>query len=161
QSACFAGRLGRSAGTGCGAGLRQAPRGSNGTRIGRGAPVRICLIGKFPPFRGGVSMRTYWAAHALATRGHEVHVVTNAKEVHPPFRMHMRAEGWRRCEASYGEGSVTVHWTDLVDRSQTYIPMPNPFVSKLAGIAVRGVSSCDGDGLKRVEDLFAHGLISL
>jgi glycosyltransferase involved in cell wall biosynthesis len=82
-------------------------------------------------------MRTYWAAHALATRGHEVHVVTNAKEVGPPFRMHMRAEDWRRCEASYGEGSVTVHWTDAVDRSQAYIPMASPFVSKLAAVAAR------------------------
>jgi glycosyltransferase involved in cell wall biosynthesis len=82
-------------------------------------------------------MRTYWAAHALAARGHEIHVVTNAKEVRPPFRMHMREQDWRRCEASYGEGSVTVHWTDPVDRSQTYIPMASPFVSKLAGIAVR------------------------
>jgi glycosyltransferase involved in cell wall biosynthesis len=99
--------------------------------------VRICLIGKFPPIQGGVSMRTYWAAHALAACGHEVHVVTNAKEVRPPFRMHMREQDWRRCEASYGEGSVTVHWTDPVDRSQTYIPMASPFVSKLAGIAVR------------------------
>jgi glycosyltransferase involved in cell wall biosynthesis len=99
--------------------------------------VRVCLIGKFPPIEGGVSMRTYWAAHALAARGHEIHVVTNAKEVRPPFRMHMREQDWRRCEASYGEGSVTVHWTDPVDGSQTYIPMASPFVSKLAGIAVR------------------------
>jgi glycosyltransferase involved in cell wall biosynthesis len=99
--------------------------------------VRICLIGKFPPIQGGVSMRTYWAAHALAARGHEIHVVTNAKEVRPPFRMHMRGQDWQRCEASYGEGSVTVHWTDPVDRSQTYIPMASPFVSKLAGIALR------------------------
>ena len=99
--------------------------------------MRICLIGKFPPIQGGVSMRTYWAAHALAARGHEIHVVTNAKEVRPPFRMHMREQDWRRCEASYGEGSVTVHWTDPVDRSQAYIPMASPFVSKLAGIAVR------------------------
>jgi len=99
--------------------------------------VRICLIGKFPPIQGGVSMRTYWAAYALAARGHEVHVVTNAKEVRPPFRMHMREQDWQRCEATYGSGSVTVHWTDPVDRSQTYIPMASPFVSKLAGIAVR------------------------
>lgn len=99
--------------------------------------MRICLIGKFPPIQGGVSMRTYWAAHALAACGHEVHVVTNAKEVRPPFRMHMRAEDWRRCEATYGSGSVTAHWSDPVDRSQAYIPMASPFVSKLAGIAVR------------------------
>jgi YD repeat-containing protein len=97
--------------------------------------VRICIIGKFPPIQGGVSMRTYWTAHALAARGHEVHVVTNAKEAQPPFRMLMRPEDWARCEAQYGTGSVKVHWTDRVDRSQNYIPMASPFVSKLAAIA--------------------------
>ena len=99
--------------------------------------MRICIIGKFPPIQGGVSMRTYWSAHALAARGHEVHVVTNAKEALPPFRMHMRPADWKRCEARYGAGSVTVHWTDPVDRSQSYIPMASPFVSKLAAIAAR------------------------
>ena len=69
--------------------------------------MRICIIGKFPPIQGGVSMRTYRTAHALAARGHDVHVVTNAKEVAPPFRMHMRAEDWARCEAEFGDGSVT------------------------------------------------------
>ena len=57
-------------------------------------------------------MRTYWASHALAMRGHDVHVVTNAKEVRAPYRMYMRAQDWKRCEAQYGKGSVTVHWTD-------------------------------------------------
>jgi glycosyltransferase involved in cell wall biosynthesis len=99
--------------------------------------LRICVIGKYPPIQGGVSMRTYWTAHGLAARGHDVHVVTNAKEVRPPFRMHMRAKDWRRCEASYGAGSVTVHWTDPVDRSQFHIPMASPFVSKLAAVAAR------------------------
>ena len=33
-------------------------------RASRGARVRICVIGKFPPIQGGVSMRTYWSAHA-------------------------------------------------------------------------------------------------
>jgi glycosyltransferase involved in cell wall biosynthesis len=96
--------------------------------------VRICIIGKFPPIQGGVSARTYWAAHGLAAHGHEVHVVTNAKEARPPFRMHMRQQDWQRCEATYGAGSVTVHWTDPVDRSQSYIPMASPFVSKLASV---------------------------
>jgi glycosyltransferase involved in cell wall biosynthesis len=99
--------------------------------------VRICIIGKFPPIQGGVSMRTYWTAHALAMHGHEIHVVTNAKEALPPFRMYMRPEDWTRCEAAYGSGSVTVHWSDPIDRSQSYIPMASPFVSKLAAIAAR------------------------
>jgi glycosyltransferase involved in cell wall biosynthesis len=82
-------------------------------------------------------MRTYWTAHALAERGHEIHVVTNAKEACRPFRMHMRPQDWMRCEAQSQVGSVKVHWTDPVDRSQSYIPMASPFVSKLAGIAAR------------------------
>jgi glycosyltransferase involved in cell wall biosynthesis len=99
--------------------------------------VRICLMGKYPPIQGGVSTRNYWTAHGLAGRGHEVHVITNAKEAQSPFRMHMRGDDWERCEAHYGQGSVTVHWTDPVDHSQTYIPMASAFVSKLAGIALR------------------------
>jgi glycosyltransferase involved in cell wall biosynthesis len=105
--------------------------------------LRICIIGKFPPIQGGVSVRTYWIAHDLAARGHEVHVVTNAKEAAPPFRIHMRRQDWKRCEASYpaagsaSAGSVTVHWTDPLDRSQHYIPLASPFVSKLAGTAAR------------------------
>ncbi len=100
--------------------------------------MRICIIGKFPPIQGGVSARTYWIAHDLAARGHEVHVVTNAKEVRPPFRMHMRRQDWKRCEAAYEPaGSVKVHWTDPVDRSQFYIPLASAFVSKLAGAAAR------------------------
>jgi glycosyltransferase involved in cell wall biosynthesis len=99
--------------------------------------VKICVIGKFPPIQGGVSTRTYWTAHGLAARGHEVHVVTNAKEVRAPFRMYMRARDWDRCEAVCGNGSVTVHWTDPVDSSQSYIPMASPFVSKLTGVAAR------------------------
>jgi glycosyltransferase involved in cell wall biosynthesis len=82
-------------------------------------------------------MRTYRTAHALAARGHDVHVVTNAKEARPPFRMHMRAEDWERCEAQSATGSVKVHWTDPVDRSQSYLPMASPFVSKLAAVAAR------------------------
>jgi glycosyltransferase involved in cell wall biosynthesis len=85
-------------------------------------------------------MRTYWTAHALAARGHDVHVVTNAKEAQPPFRMHMRPQDWERCS-----GDVTVHWTDPVDRSQTYIPMASPFVSKLASLAANAHSACPFD----------------
>jgi glycosyltransferase involved in cell wall biosynthesis len=105
--------------------------------------VRICIIGKFPPIQGGVAVHTYWVAHDLAARGHEVHVVTNAKEASAPFRIHMRRQDWKRCEGHYpaegsgSEGSVTLHWTDPVDRSQHYIPLASPFVSKLAGTAAK------------------------
>lgn len=99
--------------------------------------MRICIVGKFPPIEGGVSMRTYWTAHRLAKRGHDVHVVTNAKEVQPPFRMHMRDADWARCDADYGMGRVSVHWTDPADHAQRTVPMASAFVSKLAGLAGR------------------------
>lgn len=99
--------------------------------------MRVCIIGKYPPIQGGVSMRTFWSAQDLAARGHEVHVVTNAKEVRAPYRMYMEDEDWRRAEFHPGPGSLRVHWTDPVDRSQRYIPMASPFVSKLASLAAR------------------------
>ena len=43
--------------------------------------MRICVVGKFPPIQGGVSMRTYWTAHALAARGHQVHVFEALHEI--------------------------------------------------------------------------------
>jgi len=100
--------------------------------------VRIAIIGKFPPIQGGVSMRTYWTAHRLAARGHDVHVITNAKEAEKPYRMCMRPEDWDLCEARYGSGGgVSVHWTDPADWSQHYTPMASPFVSKLAATGAR------------------------
>jgi glycosyltransferase involved in cell wall biosynthesis len=106
--------------------------------------MRICMVGKFPPIQGGVGVRTYWNAHDLAARGHEVHVVTNAKEAALPFRMHMRRRDWKQCEGTYeapcgsaSPGSVKVHWTDPIDRSQYHIPLASPFVSKLAATAAR------------------------
>ncbi len=107
--------------------------------------MKICVIGKYPPIQGGVSMRTYWTAHGLAALGHEVHVITNAKEVAPPFRMYMREQDWARCEATYGSGSVRVHWSEPMDRSQFYIPTASAFVSKLATLAANAHAACGFD----------------
>lgn len=101
--------------------------------------MRICLVGKYPPIAGGVSMRCFRFAHALAERGHEIHVVTNADEVGPPYRMFMHDEDWGRCEADYGKGSVHVHWTAPPDRSQFAIPMASAHATKLAGLGIDAV----------------------
>src|SRR5215467_10725746 len=97
--------------------------------------MRICLFGKYPPIQGGVSMRTYWTAHELAKRGHTVHVVTNAREASLPYRMFMRDEDWARCEAQYGEGSVTVHWTEW-EKREWHIPTGTAFATKLASLGL-------------------------
>jgi len=98
--------------------------------------MKICLIGKYPPIQGGVSTRNFAFAHSLAQQGHTIHVVTNAKDVRAPFRMFMREEDWQKCEADYGEGSVTVHWTDRADTGQFHIPMSPAYVTKLSSLAI-------------------------
>ena len=54
---------------------------------GEAAAVRLCFVGKYPPIEGGVARDNLWAAFALAEQGHEVHVVTNAREVEDRFRI--------------------------------------------------------------------------
>lgn len=106
--------------------------------------MRIGMIGKYPPIEGGVSMHQYWCAHSLAALGHQVHVITNAKEVEPTFRMLMRPEDWRLCDGDYaGGGSVRVHWSDVPDRQQRHIPWHNPFVTKLASVAAQVIQEHD------------------
>jgi glycosyltransferase involved in cell wall biosynthesis len=91
-----------------------------------------------------VSAHTYWLAQALAALGHEVHVVTNANEVEPRFRIWMRPQDWRRCEGDHpGGGSVRVHQTDAELDHQRHIPWSNPFVTKLASAAARAVHDHD------------------
>ena len=85
-------------------------------------------------------MHHYWYAHALAALGHQIHVVTNAREVEAPFRMFMRPEDWERCEKNYsGGGYVRVHWTDPYDASQRHVPWHNPYATKLASLAIQVV----------------------
>jgi len=58
--------------------------------------MKICMIGKYPPIEGGVSARNYWIARGLSERGHEVHLVTNADEVEPAYRMYLNGESGKR-----------------------------------------------------------------
>ena len=107
--------------------------------------MKICIVGKYPPIEGGVATRTYHFAHALARRGHQVHVVTNGREVRAPYRVFMRPQDWDRCEAAYDAGYVTLHWTAPADRSQFHIPMGSPVVSKLASLGARLCAENDID----------------
>lgn len=102
------------------------------------------MIGKFPPIEGGVSMHQYWGAHSLAELGHQVHVITNAKDVEAPFRMLMREQDWLLCDGDYpGGGSVRVHWSDVPDYRQRHIPWHNPLATKLASIAAEVIKEHD------------------
>jgi glycosyltransferase involved in cell wall biosynthesis len=103
--------------------------------------MKICLIGKYPPIQGGVSMHNYWIARGLAQKGHKVFVVTNANEVEATFRIQL-SEADKEVGGDYApafpasSGFVQVHSTEPPDRSEIYyIPMNNPTVTRLATIA--------------------------
>ena len=97
--------------------------------------MRIMILGKYPPIEGGVSVSIYHAAQALATRGHEVLVVTNSGEVEPGFRQFLWGYDLTRIEAAPGPGRVEVHTTSPLPMD-SYIPWTPPFLSELFGRAL-------------------------
>lgn len=110
--------------------------------------MKLCLVGKYPPIEGGVSASHYWIARGLASRGHEVHVVTNAAEVEPDYRMEFVPEdrAWYQPVFPRTGGSVRVHGIQPFDeRAMRHIPQTDPVVSRLAGLTARTVRAfgCD------------------
>src|SRR3954447_8021269 len=100
------------------------------------ATMKLCFVGKYPPIQGGVARDTFWAAIALAQQGIDVHVVTNAREVEPEFRVF--DQPWDAALPPDPRERVgarlTVHHTEP-DSGRGYIPWANPFVTKLAALA--------------------------
>lgn len=97
--------------------------------------MRICFIGKVPPIQGGVCTRTHWMTRALAQKGHQVWVVTNANEAEPACRMVMLEEDRRRLEVDYPNGGSVRVVSSEAPGYDLYIPWANPFVTKLAAMA--------------------------
>jgi len=97
--------------------------------------VKLCLLIKYPPIQGGVSAQGYWAARALAERGHDVHVVTNAEEVEPTYRLMLDDDDRAHLAPRFERGRIWLHGTEPMSRRLMHIPQANPFVSKLAGRA--------------------------
>jgi glycosyltransferase involved in cell wall biosynthesis len=107
--------------------------------------VRICAIVKYPPIEGGVSTQTYWMCRALAARGHEVFVVTNADEVEPEYRAWFGAGDRERLEIQVpGGGTVRVRSSHAWDERQyAHVPAGNPAAAKLAAMAAEVVRGHD------------------
>lgn len=98
--------------------------------------MRICQIAKYLPIQGGVSNRSYWTARALAERGHQVSVVTNAIEAAGDFAVTLRDEDLGdyqpRFEAVGGAVQVFQTAPFQIERLAS-----NPFVTKLAALAIQ------------------------
>src|SRR4029079_1354079 len=108
---------------------------------------KACFLIKYPPIEGGVSMHSYWMARGLAERGHQIFVVTNAREVENDYRMYMTEEDseWYEPHFKDSGGFVKVLPTRSVGDAIMHIPQSNPFVSKLSSIATDTVreNNCD------------------
>jgi len=97
--------------------------------------MKICFIGKYPPIEGGVSSRLYWLAKGLGSRGHEIHVVTNALEVEKEYRECLRGNDELD---NYHPKNVSIHNTGPLDNPQ-FIPYSKPYFAKLASLAIEVV----------------------
>jgi glycosyltransferase involved in cell wall biosynthesis len=98
--------------------------------------MRILIVGKYPPIEGGVSRRVHETARALAERGHEIHVITNASEVEAGFRECLIPEGEADGEMRDPVPRIRVYNVQPISE-RAYIPWAIPYASKLFGLGFR------------------------
>jgi len=54
--------------------------------------LKICMISKYPPHKGGTSSLNYWLSRGLGELGHKVHVVTDPSETGGNYLKNLDAE---------------------------------------------------------------------
>jgi glycosyltransferase involved in cell wall biosynthesis len=100
--------------------------------------MKLVFISKYPPIEGYVSSCTYWLARGLASRGHNLTVVTNAFEVEARHREALDGPDLDR----YQERNLSVRNTDPFQEHRL-IPEANPFCEKLASAAIEQAGDAD------------------
>jgi glycosyltransferase involved in cell wall biosynthesis len=100
--------------------------------------MKIVLISKYPPIEGYVSSCTFWLARGLASRGHDITVVTNAFEVEDAFREELGAPDLD----AYQGRNLRVRNTDPF-QDYRLIPAANPSCEKLAAAAIEASEGAD------------------
>ena len=95
--------------------------------------MKICILGKYPPIQGGVSSCNYWLAKALASDGHNVFVVTNAEEAGFEYREEILPKEAKNLEP---KGVIVKNSSPL---NKSFIPLYNPFIAKLASLAIKTI----------------------
>ena len=100
--------------------------------------MKIVFITKYPPIEGYVSSCTYWLARGLASRGHDITVVTNGFEVEDAYRQQLQAADLD----VYQGRRLRVRNTDPF-QDYKLIPASNPFCEKLAAAAIEASDGAD------------------
>jgi glycosyltransferase involved in cell wall biosynthesis len=102
--------------------------------------LKIAFITKYPPIHGGTSAQMYRLIKGLGSKGHEIHVITNAWEVEDSYRTEIFPEDLHHFQPE----NVHVHSTNPFLKA-TFIPYSNLYTVKLANLAIEVVKKyqCD------------------
>jgi len=96
--------------------------------------LKICMISKFPPHKGGTSSLNYWVTRTLGELGHKVHIVTDSVKENENYFNGLSEEELK----GYKCKNVTVH--------ETKHPRIKNFKSlTLANLAIETIQENDVD----------------
>jgi glycosyltransferase involved in cell wall biosynthesis len=102
--------------------------------------LKIAFITKYPPIHGGTSAQMYRLIKGLGSKGHEVHVITNAWEVEDGYHTEIYPEDLEHFQPP----NVYVHSTNPFLKAR-FIPYSNLYTPKLANLAIEVVNRCQCD----------------
>jgi glycosyltransferase involved in cell wall biosynthesis len=100
--------------------------------------LKICMIGKYPPHKGGSAGLNYWLARTLGELGHEIHVITDPLENGQNYLEGLGRDGM----AGFEPKNVKVH-CPVMDRP---IPVKSK-ISMLVNSAIDVISENDIDAI--------------
>lgn len=91
--------------------------------------MKICMISKYPPIEGGIAAKTFWLAKGLAERGHQIHVVTNARSVEKEYSIDD--------DSSISTSNVYVH--SVISDIPWHIPYSELYIARLLDKALETI----------------------
>lgn len=106
--------------------------------------MRILLITKYPPIEGGVSSDAFWWAQFLAEAGNEVHVLTNADEVEPEYRIQLNESDIHLLQGYTRPNLISLYSTSW-DTRHIFVPQTKPYASKLISLGLNIVEKAKPD----------------
>lgn len=104
--------------------------------------MKLTVVGKYPPIEGGVSSRMYWLARALAERGMQIDIVTNAGRVENAYRIPLDLNN-PETKAAYERPNLAVF--SLTGAPPAHIPYSESYLSRLVNLGLKVVGERGSD----------------